>query len=991
MKNHVSGHTNPSAPLSLKNRLMEMGKRSWFTAFLLAIVIALVYSTTFSSPIFVNHDESVLHLPLLSHAGNIPTLFTSDFLLFTSGQYRPLSYVLLALARTYISPDNLLFWHLWLLGFHIVNIWLIFAIARHFAAKLPAAAAAAFFGLHPLATVLVNDINQFYMILCLTLCLASLKTYLVFSRKSGRILYAASLIFYFLAILTARPALTFILFLLVYEGLYEKTPLKRLLFRLLPFALILALLYPLWGMASPHPLHYKYVAMHEQSFWHGLFSVVGATQEYAGGLFLTRGIPAVLHEIVEQIYNGKNVKFLLWAAVDLSALAIGLWAALRKRWFALGILFLFIGMIPYATVYFNRVLDYVSWTYLYFPAAGLALCFAGIFAWLAEHPWSYLKIGGQAAAAAIVIFFGIRTVQLNFYTRIPINYWTHIYELNHDSQTAMHQSGKVYLAQGQLPWALHHFFAPMATNPKEACIVMARAYCDQGEFLASAIHLRFGSAQETSGIVLEGSSEAAADLLLNAGALDHAEENLGKILMVDPFNVFAMNRLAQVWFFKGFVNEAHRMLERVRAISPADPSAALIEGEFRQIEKQWRENPNPAPIAPPSQDWLNYALTQERSPALRRQIIELGQRADPNDAIIQLEAMIAHLENEEYAEAAKMADVVARCLYSYGYALGAACRAKALAGETDKAIAIGHRAISIASQEPLAWESLAIAYAQKSAENGQTQRFMEDIDKHPSAASQFYSRLGMQKLRTGKKQEAAVLLEKAVKAEPKNLDALQSLGLALYDIGQATRAAEVLQQAVALKPDEAENHARLGRSYIKLNKPNEGVAELRTAIKLDPKKADYHYDLGMVLSSQNRQEESMQEFRRSIELAPNAAAAHFKLANALYFANRFDEAASEYRKTIELESGFGYAHFNLGAVLQRQEKYGEAIREYEEEIRYYPKFAEPFNRIALIYCNQKDYAKAKETIERAERSSLQLDPKVRQELQKIAPASETPE
>ncbi len=991
---------SPPTPPTRRATLLE-GVRGhpWLTVSLsAAILLSATYWVCLSSPTLIAHEKSILRLPVLSHAGNIAHIISRDFLLFTSGQFRPFSYIALAVARTFVAPDKLLFWHIWLLAFHLVNTLLVFAIARHFTRRLAVAmAAAAVFGLHPLCTVIVNDINQFHMLLGLTLSLGAFKAYLSSSRNRSKTLYSAAVALFLLAALTARPAHCLGLILLAYELLYRRSGFKRAVLRLWPFALVPLLLLPLWLWFTPHPIHYKYVGVHKGSFLHGLFSVTGATRQYAGGLVLTRRIPTVLHETVEKIFRWNDGKFLLWAGFNL-VLLVGAAAALaKKQWAGLGILLIFIAMIPYASVAYNRVVDYVSWSYLYFPVAGVALFIGGLYELLLRVRRRWLKVGVQAALLASVLFLGARSVRLNLYSRSPLAYWSHISRLNEESQTAVYEMGKAYLAQGQLPQALHYFFAPMVHDLKYPCLAMGRYYCRRGNQLAAAIHLRFGVAEKTTGVILEDYCETVGELLLGTGALDHAEENFGKILMVDPFNATAMTRLAQVWFLKGFVGEADRMLRRARSLAPHDRNIANAEKEFRQKERAWQNNPQQLVVTPPKPDWLRYVLTQVRPSRLRREIVALSDIADPNDAVIQLEAMICLLEDKKYDAVVKevvsstgktRAQMVLYALSGDAYACAAACRAFAFAGDVEHAVQLGQRALFLDSQSKLAWGSLALALALQDKPDATAQEFMKAVAKSPAAATTFYYNFGMQKKRIGKKKEAVELFEKALKAQPSNVRAQQALGETLLYLGQFEQAIKALQKALAMNPADAQTHDSLGWALLKLGKNDEAVEALKTAIELDPKSAMYHDDLAACLAKLKRNAEAIQEFRRAIELDSSLWDAHYNLGNLFASTGNLSEAAREFREVIKIKPTRPYVHFSLGAVLYQLGKYDEAVNEYREEIQRNPNFADVYTALVNLHCERREYSLAWNVVKRANHFGIKLDPRTLATLRRVSPDGE---
>lgn len=1036
-----SAHSHPvTAPPKL-TVLNEALARPWLLAVLLSVVtLTAVYSIVLFSPTFISSEDSVLRLPVLAHAGNIPRILSRDFLLFSSGQFRPLGYVLLAFVRTFVSADGVFFWHMWLLSFHIANTLLVFAIVRHFTTKLAVGlTAAAVFALHPLCTVIVNDINQFHILFGLTLSLCCLKSYLSFSRTRKKFLYLTAVCFFFLACITARPAHALGLLLLSYEVLHQRSGLKRAFLRLSPFAVVPVLLLPLWLRHTPHPLHYKYVGVFKGSLAHGLFSVTGAAKQYAGGLLLTRGIPAVLHETVRQIYRWSDSQFLFWAAVNLLAIVAATVALSRRRgvhessragqdarvsfsalssstslsspllsssafscssgWGALGVLLLYIAMIPFASVAYNRVVDYVSWSYLYFPVAGLAICVGALHeralrfcrSKRAGPLRSIATVSTALLLSFLLLFLGWRTVQLNARARSPLTYWRHVAELDEGSQTALYETGKAYLAEERLPLALHHFFAPMVKDTKYPCLAMAQYYCRQGNPLASAIHLRLGSIEQKTGVILEDNCEVAAELLLSGGALDHAEENYGKILMVNPFHVEAMLGLAQTWFLKGFVAEAHRMLERAGALAPKNPRVSQLQKAFREQEsitdrQPWR-------IRPPEPDFLRYILTQVRTPSLRREIVALSDVADPNDAVIQLEAIICLLEDRNYEAAVRApvpstgktrAEMVLFGLSGNAYACAVVCRGFALAGEVERAVELGMHAVSLDRTSNLAWSGLALAMGMRDKPDAATEKLYEALAQNPATAATFYYNLGLQKKQRGKNEEAVSPLQEAIKAQPAHVESLQALGDTFLRLERFDEATSILQKAVALNPASAETQANLGQALLRQGKNAEALVSLAKAIELNPQSALFHSDLGVALERLNRQQEAAEEFGRAISLNPNLVNAHHNLGNLLVEMGNLPEAVREYREAIRITPAHKSAHLSLGWVLYRQGEADEALREIEEGIRLNPAFAPGYEMLVKIHCDKGAPTEAWDVVKRAESLGIQVDPDTMATLKRLS-------
>ncbi|MCK5526991.1 MAG: hypothetical protein KAJ05_07575, partial [Candidatus Latescibacteria bacterium] len=157
-------------------------KRHGLLALLLAGGLLTTFGWSLKAPTFISHESGMLSLPLLSWWKNVPLIFSRDFLMFTEGQFRPLSYALLAVVRTFIGADHVLFWHGWLLAFHGLNAILVFVLVRRFSKRLwSAGLAALFFAFHPVSSVVANDINSFHFMLGLSFYLGSLCCYLAFA------------------------------------------------------------------------------------------------------------------------------------------------------------------------------------------------------------------------------------------------------------------------------------------------------------------------------------------------------------------------------------------------------------------------------------------------------------------------------------------------------------------------------------------------------------------------------------------------------------------------------------------------------------------------------------------------------------------------------------------------------------------------------------------------------------------------------------------
>ena len=953
---------------------------------LIAMLLSVVYFPSLFSPAFIVHEDSILHQPLLSSAKNIPIIFSRDFLIFSSGQYLPASYATLALVRTFIPEDNLLFWHGWLLLFHAVNALLVFALLRNLSNRLIVSfVAAAVFCIHPLATVVVNDINQFGMILGTTLNLGTILTYITFVRKRKKQNYFLSLFLYCMALFTVRQTLGIGLILLGFEILSERTRIKTALLRIIPFAVIPLFLSPLLFMSSPHPLYYKYIPA--GSFWYGFFSVTGATGTIINGLTLTLALPIVLHDTVERIFSYTSPRFLLWIFVNCSLVAISVWAVIRKQRFMFGLLMMYLALIPYASVTLNQVENYISWIYFYLPLAGFAWLITGLAERLGTLNNRFLKRSVPIGLLIILIFWGGKTIQLNTVGKAPLAYWNYVYSKGvaskRISQTALNERGKVFLSQNKLPDALQCFFSPANKDYKEGCLALSRYYCQQKENLASAIHFRFGAGAKESGLVLQEKLETGAMLLSAAGALDYAEDQIGQILMANPYHTGAMAALSDIWLQKGNILEAKRFTDRIKKINSSDSHLLPLLQTLNKYEKDVLSGKEIASITQPPSDWIEFAIQHKRSPTIRQQIIELSRRADPQDAVIQLEAMQSFLEEGKREEAAGKAQTIFNELNNSSSACAAVCDVLTKIGNIESAIKAGSRAVQLDKTSKTAWQHLTEAYALKGELNEKDRSFVESIKKNPALASSFYYNLGLQKSRKGNDVEAVSLFEKAIQSQPSNLSAYKALAKSAGTIKNPTHAVEILNRSLSIKRDDPEIYHTLAINYMNLSQWEQSIQTFQTAIKLDPENHLFHYNLAIVLKRLNRLDEALVEFRRTSELKPDFLEADSQVGSCLIRTGKTDEALTLYKKIALLNPNSPHIHANLGVVYMMRQELDQAIPEFEEEIRRYPDYPVPYQNIIQIHLERNQIDQAKFVMDRAQNNNVQFDKKFIQKVKRI--------
>ena len=105
---------------------------------------------------------------------------------------------------------------------------------------------------------------------------------------------------------------------------------------------------------------------------------------------------------------------------------------------------------------------------------------------------------------------------------------------------------------------------------------------------------------------------------------------------------------------------------------------------------------------------------------------------------------------------------------------------------------------------------------------------------------------GHELLRARHNAQAAVVLERAARAEPGKGSILEALGRAYYDSGQHARAAATFEALLEVDPSAHYGHLGLGLSLARLGRLGEARTHLRLAVAMNPESATYRRALQRV-------------------------------------------------------------------------------------------------------------------------------------------------
>ena len=118
-----------------------------------------------------------------------------------------------------------------------------------------------------------------------------------------------------------------------------------------------------------------------------------------------------------------------------------------------------------------------------------------------------------------------------------------------------------------------------------------------------------------------------------------------------------------------------------------------------------------------------------------------------------------------------------------------------------------------------------------------TDQAADDLDERESAYGLLQR--GQALLKRRHHAQAAVVLERAAKLEPRKGSIVEALGRAYYNSGQHERAIGAFEELLEIDPSAAYGHYGLGQALKQVGRRNEARTHLRLAVALAPDSALY--------------------------------------------------------------------------------------------------------------------------------------------------------
>ena len=164
---------------------------------------------------------------------------------------------------------------------------------------------------------------------------------------------------------------------------------------------------------------------------------------------------------------------------------------------------------------------------------------------------------------------------------------------------------------------------------------------------------------------------------------------------------------------------------------------------------------------------------------------------------------------------------------------------------------------------------------------GDSARVLEGVLTNAPGAVQPMSALVNSLVRAQKLDEAVDLLQKALKANPENAEALVLLGSVQLQKNQPDQAVQSFQAAIERQPKDAAGYQALANFYIRNKKVGEAEKVIRTGLEAQPNNFALRLALAGILELKGDYEAAITGYEEMMKLDPGSLIAANNLASLL--------------------------------------------------------------------------------------------------------------
>lgn len=205
---------------------------------------------------------------------------------------------------------------------------------------------------------------------------------------------------------------------------------------------------------------------------------------------------------------------------------------------------------------------------------------------------------------------------------------------------------------------------------------------------------------------------------------------------------------------------------------------------------------------------------------------------------------------------------------------------------------------------------------------------------------------------------AETLFEKAIKLNPNNANYYCNAGNVLRELKQLEKALNYYDKAINLKKDYVLAYLNRSMTLCGLKQFEEALKSTEKAITIKPDLAEAYYQHGFIFEELKRFDDALASYEKAIQLEHDYAEAHCGCGDVFFELKQWKKALASYDKAIELKSDFADAYSNRGNLLRELDLYDEALASYDRAIELKHDFVDAYLNRGVLLLNIKNFDEA---------------------------------
>lgn len=211
-----------------------------------------------------------------------------------------------------------------------------------------------------------------------------------------------------------------------------------------------------------------------------------------------------------------------------------------------------------------------------------------------------------------------------------------------------------------------------------------------------------------------------------------------------------------------------------------------------------------------------------------------------------------------------------------------------------------------------------------------------ECQRNPSNA-EAWRLLGTVQAENDDDQQAIAAMNRALAADPSDLDILLSLGVSHTNELEQSEALGYLRQWVTRNPKHAAAAAQVAPIEDSSQAAHYVALMFEAAARAHPEDGELHSALGVVYNLARRYDDAVEAFREALRLFPQDYSLWNKLGATLANSSRSADAIAAYQKALDLKPNYMRAWTNMGISLANLTDYDASARYYVRALALNPR------------------------------------------------------